>query len=49
VSRRRRRKMLVGLSPNTGPPIKFNRLKYPPLALDLSTSTNAASYGDLSH
>ena len=44
--------MLVGLSPNTGPPIKFNSVAISSTCIDLSTlfgSTNAANYGGLSH
>ena len=44
--------MPVGLSPNTGPPIKFKSVAISSTCLNLSTllgSTNAANYGGLSH
>ena len=44
--------MLVGLSPNTGSPVKFKTVAISSTCLNLSTlfgSTNAANYGGLSH
>ena len=43
--------MPVGLSPNTGPPIKFKSVAISSTCLNLSTlfgSTSAANYGGLS-